>query len=581
MVRWLERNGYDVSYFTGVDADRRGAEILNHKAFLSVGHDEYWSGGSGPTSRRRGPPASTSRSSAATRSSGRPAGSPASTARAPTTARWSPTRRPTPTPRSTRSDLDGNLARPALQSRRPTAAGRERAQRHDLHGQRGTSAIKVPAADGKLRFWRNTSVASLAPGQTATLADRHPRLRVGRGPRQRLPPRRAVDLSRPPATASQRAPGLRLELRPGHRDAQPDPVPRIRAARWFRRRHRQWSWGLDGDHDRGASRRTAHAAGHGQPAGRHGHPAGHAPGGLVSAAPRLTRPRRRATITSRSTGANVQSGRRSRSAAPPPTSAAEVGGVEVSTDGGTPGIRPRDVRLDLHWTPGATGARRQGAGGRRQRQPRGAGAQVTVNVGRGRVPARSGTTGLWPRRRRHERRRARCEVPHRRGRVHHRHPLLQDRGNTGTHAGHLWSGGTLLAAATFSGETGSGWQQVNFATRGDNAGTTYVASYHAPNGDYAAEYGAFAGGVDNAPLHALRRGRWSERDLQVRSLRGVVLRWGPRHLPVDPTTGSTWSSVTPTSGRTRRHPRSTPGRPQTVPVGWIPASTSPRPSASR
>ena len=25
MVRWLERNGYDVSYFTGVDTDRRGA----------------------------------------------------------------------------------------------------------------------------------------------------------------------------------------------------------------------------------------------------------------------------------------------------------------------------------------------------------------------------------------------------------------------------------------------------------------------------------------------------------------------------------------------------------------------------
>ncbi len=44
MVRWLERNGYDVSYFTGVDTDRRGAELLEHKVFLSVGHDEYWSG---------------------------------------------------------------------------------------------------------------------------------------------------------------------------------------------------------------------------------------------------------------------------------------------------------------------------------------------------------------------------------------------------------------------------------------------------------------------------------------------------------------------------------------------------------
>jgi hypothetical protein len=45
MVRWLEANGYDVSYFTGVDSDRYGGEILEHRIFLSVGHDEYWSGG--------------------------------------------------------------------------------------------------------------------------------------------------------------------------------------------------------------------------------------------------------------------------------------------------------------------------------------------------------------------------------------------------------------------------------------------------------------------------------------------------------------------------------------------------------
>ena len=44
MVRWLEANGYNVSYTTGVDTDRRGAELLEHKVFLSVGHDEYWSG---------------------------------------------------------------------------------------------------------------------------------------------------------------------------------------------------------------------------------------------------------------------------------------------------------------------------------------------------------------------------------------------------------------------------------------------------------------------------------------------------------------------------------------------------------
>ena len=44
MIRWLEANGYNVSYTTGVDTDRRGNLLTNHKVFLSVGHDEYWSG---------------------------------------------------------------------------------------------------------------------------------------------------------------------------------------------------------------------------------------------------------------------------------------------------------------------------------------------------------------------------------------------------------------------------------------------------------------------------------------------------------------------------------------------------------
>src|SRR5579859_7423444 len=45
MIRFLERNGYDVSYTTGLDSDRRGSLIKNHKLFVSTGHDEYWSGG--------------------------------------------------------------------------------------------------------------------------------------------------------------------------------------------------------------------------------------------------------------------------------------------------------------------------------------------------------------------------------------------------------------------------------------------------------------------------------------------------------------------------------------------------------
>src|SRR5215471_19077075 len=43
MVRFLEANGYDVSYMSEVDTDRRGSLLRNHRTFLSTGHDEYWS----------------------------------------------------------------------------------------------------------------------------------------------------------------------------------------------------------------------------------------------------------------------------------------------------------------------------------------------------------------------------------------------------------------------------------------------------------------------------------------------------------------------------------------------------------
>lgn len=81
--------------------------------------------------------------------------------------------------------------------------------------------------------------------------------------------------------------------------------------------------------------------------------------------------------------------------------------------------------------------------------------------------------------------------------------------NGGTHTGTLWSGtGQQLATATFTGETASGWQQVNFASAVQvSANTTYVASYYAPVGNYAGDNGFFATtGVDNTPLHALKDG---------------------------------------------------------------------------
>ena len=73
----------------------------------------------------------------------------------------------------------------------------------------------------------------------------------------------------------------------------------------------------------------------------------------------------------------------------------------------------------------------------------------------------------------------------------------------GTHTGHLWSAtGTLLGSATFSGETASGWQQVNLSAPVPiTAGTTYVVSYHTA-GRYSANANYFATAHVNGSLTA-------------------------------------------------------------------------------
>ena len=42
-IRFLEREGYDLTYTTNIDTHRRGHLLRNAKSFLSIGHDEYWS----------------------------------------------------------------------------------------------------------------------------------------------------------------------------------------------------------------------------------------------------------------------------------------------------------------------------------------------------------------------------------------------------------------------------------------------------------------------------------------------------------------------------------------------------------
>ena len=151
MVRFLERNGYNLSYSTGIDSDRRGAELLEHKTFLSVGHDEYWSG----TQRSNVEAARAAGVHLAFFSGNEVFWK----------TRLEPSIDGTGTPNRTlvvlqgdpreRQDrpaarrLDGHVARPALQPAGRRRPARERAHGPDLHGQqpaRARSGCRPPTA---------------------------------------------------------------------------------------------------------------------------------------------------------------------------------------------------------------------------------------------------------------------------------------------------------------------------------------------------------------------------------------------------------------------------------------------------
>jgi hypothetical protein len=173
MVRWLEANDYDVSYFTGLDTDRNGALIKQHKIFMSVGHDEYWSGG-----QRTNVEAARAAGVNLAFFSGNEIF---------WKTRWEPSIDGTNTPYRTLVCYKESLASAVIDpADPPTWTGMWRDPRFSPPADGGrpenalsgtlpwvssprNDSIIVPQADGRMRFWRNTSIASLAPAQAATL----------------------------------------------------------------------------------------------------------------------------------------------------------------------------------------------------------------------------------------------------------------------------------------------------------------------------------------------------------------------------------------------------------------------------
>ena len=182
-IYWLEQNGYDVSYMAGVDADRYGSLLLNHNLYLDVGHDEYWSG-----QQRANVQAARDAGVNLAFWSGnemywrtRYGNSISSDATAYRTLisykeTWSPSASIDPSNQWTGTFRDPRLSPPAVGGGIPeNALIGQMFQVDDVGANNGPAlqAITIPYDDANLRFWRNTSVANLQPGQTATLTDNY------------------------------------------------------------------------------------------------------------------------------------------------------------------------------------------------------------------------------------------------------------------------------------------------------------------------------------------------------------------------------------------------------------------------
>jgi len=520
MVRFLERNGYDVSYSTGVDSDRRGDLIRNHRLFMSSGHDEYWSG-----NQRAEVEAARDAGVNLAFFSGNEVF---------WKTRWENSVDGSGTAYRTLVTYKETHANAVIDPQDPpTWTGTWRDPRFSppadggrpengltgtifmVNGER-TDAIQVPAADGRMRLWRNTSIATLAAGGTATL----PTATLGYEWDEDLDngsrPAGLIDLS---TTTLDVSPLLLQDYGSTYGSGTATHhLTLYRAASGalvFGAGTVQWSWGLDGTHDRTTTSpdvRMQQAtvnlfADMGvQPATLQS--------GLVVATASTDTTAPTTTITAPAGGSSVQSG----SAVTVSGTAADsgggvVGGVEVSTDGGS-SWHPATGRgtWTYAWTPGAPATATILARATDDSANIGAPASESVTVaaracpcsiwGSGATPAVTADPDTSPNELGVK---FRADVA---GQVTALR-FYKGTGNTGTHVGHLWTAtGTQLASVTFTGETATGWQQATLSTPVSlSAGATYVASYYAPNGHYAEDDGYFlASATDAPPLHALKDG---------------------------------------------------------------------------
>ncbi|MBG0563921.1 DUF4082 domain-containing protein [Actinoplanes aureus] len=498
-IRFLERNGYDVTYTTDVDADRRGGLLANHKVFLSVGHDEYWSG-----PQRAAVEAARDSGVSLAFFSGN---------EVYWKTRWENSKDGTDTGHRTlvcyketwdaaksdpTSEWTGTWRDPRFSP--PSNGGRPENQLTGTLFQANEVdlSMEVPAAHGKNRFWRDTTVAELPSGTKATLAPHTIGYESDEDLDNGFRPAGLIRLSETTGAVPQYLVDFGKTVEEGTTTHHMTLYKAPSGALVFGAGTIQYAWGLDEHHDTSfdevdpPDKRMQQAFVNlmadmrVQPATRMSTLF------QASASTDITGPT--TTVTSPAAGSSAANGAKITVSGTAADSGGVVAGVEVSLDGGTT-WHPANGTTSWSYTGYLSGDGTAAIKARAIDDSANIGAATTRSIPLtgsstlfgSRVPATPATsdsdaTELGVK-----------FVPQTDGFVRGVR-FYKSTGNTGQHDGSLWSvDGDLLASGTFSEETASGWQTLNFTLPVPVVGgNTYVASYTAPNGRFSADQWAFA-----------------------------------------------------------------------------------------
>ncbi|MFF2271652.1 DUF4082 domain-containing protein [Agromyces sp. NPDC058136] len=507
MVRFLERNGYDTTYASGVDTDRYGAELLDHKIFLSVGHDEYWSGAQRANVQKARDAGVNIQFLGGNdiywrtryEKSADPSATPYRTL-VSYKETWS-YQKIDPSPEWTGTWRDPEYAPASAGGNSPenSLIGTMYMVNHD------DLAVTVSAAEGKNRLWRNTSLASLPANGSAALAPHTVGYESNEDVDNGRRPPGLIRLSTTVGDVPEYLEDFGNTVSPGRTEHHLTLYRAASGALVFSAGTVQWAWGLDATHD-----------GNGAPADSRMQQAqvnlladmGALPAtlqpGLAATTPSTDATPPTLAITSPSSGTPVVNGQTVTLTGTAADVGGVVAGVEVSTDGGTT-WRPATGRASWSYTFTAHGMGAVPVLARAIDDSANFPAQATQITLQTSGPysafgaekpklADSGGTDATELGMRFS--------PTVAGAVSGVR-FYKSAGNTGTHTGSLWGpGGTLLATGTFTGETASGWQELRFENPVPvDVDTTYTVSYWAPRGHYAADAYAFAaGGMTRDPI---------------------------------------------------------------------------------